>query len=219
MMKHSITLPVTLMAILAMTTPALGMRPLGRELLADEAPAPEQEAFIIDSVSPENFSPPEDIALGRGYSGNDGWRDNRRRGGSWRDNNNDYDYNYRRDNDDDDIRTIIIVGTPVSSQPASKTLAIDPWRLGQQYPEQTASVGDVITFKWSGNHGVYRIPSGSCPSDFTATSSNGISVIQAAEADGTAEYTFGSTGTYWFACPVGNGDHCNGGMIIKIVVS
>lgn len=42
------------------------MRPLGRELLADEAPAPEQEAFIIDSVSPENFSPPEDIALGRG---------------------------------------------------------------------------------------------------------------------------------------------------------
>jgi hypothetical protein len=100
----------------------------------------------------------------------------------------------------------------------SKTITIDPWRLGQKYPNQSASVGDSIYFKWTGTHGVYEIPSSSCPSDFKPSSSNGISVVQAAKASGTADYKFGKAGTYWFACPVNQGAHCNGGMLIKVVV-
>jgi plastocyanin len=101
----------------------------------------------------------------------------------------------------------------------TETITIDPWKLGQTYPEQKASVNDSIKFVWKGTHGVFKIPSGTCPSDFTPSSSNGISEVSAPKADGTAEFKFPSAGTYWFACPVGDGAHCEGGMLIKVVVS
>ena len=44
-------------------------------------------------------------------------------------------------------------------------------------------------------------------------------MIQAPKADGSAQYKFDSPGTYWFACPLGDGAHCEGGMKVKFVVS
>lgn len=96
-------------------------------------------------------------------------------------------------------------------------LTIDPWTLGQNFADRTASVGDTVTFTWDqGNHGVYRIPSGECPPSFE-DGQNGQNEIQAAvPGPMTVTYTFEESGTYWFACPVDG--HCDGGMLFKVDV-
>ena len=97
-------------------------------------------------------------------------------------------------------------------------ITIDPWNLGQNYADQTSSVGSTITFKWEqATHGVYHIPSGDCPSTFQ-NGLNGQEEIHApAPAPQTVTYTFSKAGTYWFACPVDG--HCNAGMKFKVTVS
>jgi plastocyanin len=100
----------------------------------------------------------------------------------------------------------------------SGSFTIDPWMLGQNYGDRTASVGDTATFVWQqGTHGLYRLSTADCPSTFS-NGQNGQLEIQAPTAGPkTATYTFQQSGTYWFACPVDG--HCNAGMHFKVTVS
>jgi len=96
-------------------------------------------------------------------------------------------------------------------------ITIDPWTLGQNFADRTASVGDTITFTWdSGRHGVYRIPSGNCPSTFEDGRNGQVEIQAATSGPQTVTYTFENSGTYWFACPVDG--HCDAGMLFKVDV-
>jgi plastocyanin len=96
-------------------------------------------------------------------------------------------------------------------------LTIDPWTLGQNFADRTASVGDTITFTWNkGLHGVYLIPSGDCPSSFDESQNGQTEIQAAASGPQTVTYTFDDSGTYWFACPVDG--HCDAGMLFKVDV-
>ena len=110
-------------------------------------------------------------------------------------------------------------GGATSSTGGGKTLTISPWILGQNFADQTASVGDTIQFSWPANefHGVYRIPSGTCPSSFTAGQNGQESIQEPANGPQTVSYTFQSAGTYWFTCPVDS--HCQGGLKVKVTVT
>ena len=97
-------------------------------------------------------------------------------------------------------------------------VTIDPWTLGQNYAEKTATVGSTITFTWTaGTHGVYRIPDKNCPTTF-ANGQNEVSEVMAPTPGPTsAMFKFTEPGVYWFACPVDG--HCDGGMKVKVTVS
>lgn len=55
-------------------------------------------------------------------------------------------------------------GQASTSTTATTQLTVDPWELGKTYPNLNAKVGQTITWKWTnGPHGVFRIPSNTCP--------------------------------------------------------
>lgn len=109
-------------------------------------------------------------------------------------------------------------GAGATTTGGGRTIAISPWELGQNFADQTASVGDTITFTWpSAVHGVYRIPTGECPSTFSAGQNGQESIQEPAEGPKTVSYTFQTAGTYWFACPVDQ--HCQGGLKVKVTVT
>ena len=97
------------------------------------------------------------------------------------------------------ITSLYLISCFLPSFFSTDTIAVNPWKLNQKYADQTAKVGDIIAFTWTGNHGVFKIPSGTCPDTFTPSATNGIQEIQTAKVNGTAAYTFSAAGTYWFA--------------------
>lgn len=218
-------LALAMLATLTILHPVQGGRPTSRALQqAVESPAEELILLDLSVLGPAAEGPAAELLLARGgrdrsWSGGSGsnWDNNRR--------DNNYNYNYdnnRRDNnynyDYDNNRytgggtPVIVVAAPRPA-PTGAIIVIDPWKI-QSYPEKTAKVGDKIDFKWSGRHGVWKIPSGQCPSSFTV--GNGLEEIIGATNDGSASYTFNTPGTYWFACPVSG--HCDAGMVQKVIV-
>lgn len=57
-----------------------------------------------------------------------------------------------------------------------------------------------MTFKWPGAHGVYRIPSGTCPDVFTP--GNGLTELAPVVRNGAFTTPALAAGTYWYACQV-----------------
>ena len=97
-------------------------------------------------------------------------------------------------------------------------IEINPWVLGRTYPEETASVGNTITFTWpEAVHGLYRLPTADCPSTFQNGLNGQESLSEGVQGPKSATYTFQQPGTYWFACPVDS--HCLAGMHVKVTVT
>ncbi|KAG7669572.1 hypothetical protein Ndes2526B_g05912 [Nannochloris sp. 'desiccata'] len=109
-------------------------------------------------------------------------------------------------------------------------LTIRPWSLGQNYSRLypgpdglVVPVGAVLAWTWgNATHGVYRIPSEECPRTFT-DGLNGMEAIQepvnGLSISGrtiTVTYVVEQAGVYYFACPVGGGQHCRRGMKLKV---
>ena len=57
-----------------------------------------------------------------------------------------------------------------------------------------------MTFKWPGPHGVYRIPSGTCPDVFAP--GNGLTELAPVVSNGAFTTPALAAGTYWYACQV-----------------
>ena len=76
------------------------------------------------------------------------------------------------------------------------------------YSDETASIGDAVTFTWTGNHDVYLHSSGGC------TESDDDTLVGSSSP---ATYTFDAAGDYTFACEVGS--HCENGQMILFTVS
>merc|ERR1711865_1136907 len=70
----------------------------------------------------------------------------------------------------------------------------------------TASVGDTVTFSWSGGHNVFLHPTNACD-DAGATE---------VSSSSPAIYTFTEAGSFTFACQVGQ--HCGNGQILTFTV-
>ncbi|PSC67893.1 mavicyanin-like [Micractinium conductrix] len=104
------------------------------------------------------------------------------------------------------------------SSQAGGAVTVDPWKIpdhGSPYADRQAKVGDSVTFKWSGTHGVYSIPSGDCPEKFEDKAP--LKEIAAPKDDGEGTVKFDQKGTRWYACPVDG--HCDAGMKIKFTIS
>ena len=84
-------------------------------------------------------------------------------------------------------------------------IAVPEWVLPYEgAKELEATVGDVITFDWTGGHNVYIHPTGDCSLD---------GAILVGSKTG-ASYTFvdADAGTsMFFSCDIGNGAHCRVG--------
>ncbi|EIE26336.1 hypothetical protein COCSUDRAFT_58873 [Coccomyxa subellipsoidea C-169] len=104
--------------------------------------------------------------------------------------------------------------TATASVGGGQIYAIDPWSLGKSYAPLTVAASSRIRFNWNSRHGVYRIPSGSCPSSFSP--GNGIIALAPASNGGSFTTPPLSPGVYWYACPVPT--HCPSGMIFKVTV-
>lgn len=83
----------------------------------------------------------------------------------------------------------------------------------QDYEPLEISVGDTVTFEWSGFHGIVEVPSGECPTNFMGPD---IVTLADESAGGSFTWEAAEPGTYWLACQVGT--HCLGGQIIQITV-
>lgn len=83
----------------------------------------------------------------------------------------------------------------------------------QPYDPLEVSVGDTVTFTWSGTHGLTMIPSGQCPVLFTGPD---VTTLVDVSSGGSYEWKAMEPGTYWFACQVPG--HCLAGQVIKITV-
>jgi plastocyanin len=70
----------------------------------------------------------------------------------------------------------------------------------------TATVGDTVTFSWSGGHNVFLHPTGTCDDAGATEVSSSSPVI----------YTFTEAGSFTFACDVGS--HCENGQILTFTV-
>ena len=84
-----------------------------------------------------------------------------------------------------------------------------PWKI-QAYDDQTADVGDTVTFDFTSGHTVHIHPSGTC--DTTDAVELGTT--------GPIEYTFVEEDAgkdIFFACD--QSGHCDGGQIVKFTVS
>lgn len=66
----------------------------------------------------------------------------------------------------------------------------------------TVTPNTVIEFKWTGPNGVYKVPSGQCPSNFTPSPSNGIVALAPVTNGGDFKTNPLAPGVYWYACPV-----------------
>jgi len=79
------------------------------------------------------------------------------------------------------------------------------------YPDRTATVGDKVTFTWSGNdHNVFWHPTNNCDG-------TGAEQIAATSGDGTGSYKFDKAGRFSFVCE--ETGHCPAGQIIKFEVA
>ncbi|KAL4434479.1 hypothetical protein ABPG75_000920 [Micractinium tetrahymenae] len=98
--------------------------------------------------------------------------------------------------------------TTMPTPPTGKTITIDPWTLpGGPVPPfgtRAAKVGDSAMFVFQGLHGLFQIPSGTCPQTFTDTPP--LKQIMAPTNNGRATVMFTTPGTFWYACPVPG--HC-----------
>ncbi|KAL4440712.1 hypothetical protein ABPG77_000421 [Micractinium sp. CCAP 211/92] len=85
-----------------------------------------------------------------------------------------------------------------------------------QLPEVTVKAGGTLEFVWTGFHGVWQVPSGSCPASFVEGPD--MTEIGASTDGGSASVMLMEPGTYWYACPVPT--HCDsGGMLMKVTVT
>lgn len=87
-----------------------------------------------------------------------------------------------------------------------KTVNIN-WII-KTYKPMTASVGDTVSFAWSGWHNVYLHPSQSC-------STRGATLV-GSESTRKGSFKFTKPGKYTFACQVGS--HCSMGQIVTFTV-
>ena len=92
--------------------------------------------------------------------------------------------------------------------PAGKVI---DWKVGMSAAEQSVSVkaGEVFSFKWTGDHNVYKFPNAeaykSC--DFTkATLVSGKPF----------SFSLSGSGTYYYGCKVGL--HCKGSQKVTVTV-
>lgn len=60
------------------------------------------------------------------------------------------------------------------------------------------NVGDTVIWTWNSNHNVWSMNSNDC---------DDINSLLIGDDSGTT-VTFDASGTYWFSCQVGNGNHC-----------
>lgn len=90
-----------------------------------------------------------------------------------------------------------------SSAPFKRTQS--PWKgpkrlLFCRYPDVKLPVNGAVKFHWTELHGVWRIPSGTCPATFTP----GNNLVELAPTSPSGSFTTPplAAGTYWYSCPV-----------------
>jgi len=84
------------------------------------------------------------------------------------------------------------------------------WQI-KEYSDRTATVGDKVTFTWSGNdHNVFWHPTNNCDG-------TGAEQIAATADEGTGSYKFDKAGRFSFVCE--ETGHCPAGQIIKFEVA
>lgn len=95
----------------------------------------------------------------------------------------------------------------------------EEWILGKTYPPQQLAVNDTIVFSWSASsfHGLFMIRDRNCPPQFIDNHNGQMEIAAAQPGPMSANYTFTSPGTYYFACPVSG--HCAAGMLQEVIVS
>ncbi|EFN56009.1 hypothetical protein CHLNCDRAFT_145405 [Chlorella variabilis] len=113
------------------------------------------------------------------------------------------------------------VGAPSAGPTAAPSGTIIPlvwdFQTSPSYPDQTAKVGDTVEFTWTGFHGVYRVPDGTCPASYSPNPPLMVEVAPETSG-GAASFEFDAPGDYFFACQVPG--HCDGGgMIVKYTVA
>ena len=91
----------------------------------------------------------------------------------------------------------------------AKDIALQWTVQANPYANQSAMVGDTVTFTWSGNHNVYIHPSKTC-------NSTGSKEVSKNSGD-KYKFTTNDVGTVVFACDVGG--HCAVGQIVKFNVT
>lgn len=69
-----------------------------------------------------------------------------------------------------------------------------------RYPDVKLPVGGAVQFKWPGSHGVYKIPSSTCPDTFAP--GNGLAQLSPVVKSGSYTTPALAAGTYWYACQV-----------------
>nr|QOL01231.1 putative extracellular protein TR9_039 [Trebouxia lynnae] len=91
---------------------------------------------------------------------------------------------------------------------AQYNVTVSPWVNHRVYAPLSLPVGSQLNFEWNGAHGVYLIPTDQCPEP--GAFPPGPNELYAASAmnsmNNILSVNLTSTGTYYFACQVG--DHC-----------
>ena len=105
----------------------------------------------------------------------------------------------------------LLVATLPSGIAEVKTIELD-WKVPSSgFPDETVKVGDIVTFKWTGNHNVFRHDTESCDlTEGTVLGSRNPQSYTFVESD------VGERSVY-FACHVGT--HCSSGQHITFTVT
>jgi len=109
----------------------------------------------------------------------------------------------------------VLVVAQLASVADAVTIDVADWVVPYNGPKEwQASVGDTITFIWSGGHNVLIHPTMSCDTEGAIFIGNqpGASYTFA-EADGSAEGT-----EHFFSCDIGDGAHCRFGQSLTVMV-
>ncbi|KAL4545411.1 hypothetical protein Ndes2526B_g00084 [Nannochloris sp. 'desiccata'] len=85
----------------------------------------------------------------------------------------------------------------------------------QSYEPMTVPLGHIVTFIWTGNHGIVHIPTEECPTTFADNPD--IEILAPESVDGRYVWNADEAGEHWFTCQVGA--HCDAGQKIKVIVT
>lgn len=117
--------------------------------------------------------------------------------------------------DADDGNFLLDTSGIVPILPAAQVHAVN-WQIPVSPNHITINVGDSVLFQWTGMHGVVMFPDATTASNCAVSGANSLSPIL--NNGGSFSWLANTAGDFYFACPVGNGAHCQAGMHLWVTV-